>query len=60
MTGMRTSLDPDGSEGMERIVKAALAELPLSGAILLGPGAATERLAETLPTDSPLTVAPTP
>ena len=53
---MRTILDPDGSEGMERIVKAALAELPLSGAILLGPGAATERLAETLPTDSPLTV----
>ncbi|MDT7580794.1 MAG: DeoR family transcriptional regulator, fructose operon transcriptional repressor [Pseudonocardiales bacterium] len=53
---MRTILDTDGSDGVERIVKAALAELPLSGPILLGPGAATERLAEALPTDSPLTV----
>lgn len=53
---MRTILDTDGGDGMERVVKAALTELPLSGAILLGPGAATERLAEALPSDSPLTV----
>ncbi len=43
-------------EGLERIVKAALAELPLSGAILLGPGAATRRLADALPADHLLTV----
>ena len=48
--------DVDGSGGLERIVKAALAELPLSGAILLGPGAATERLADALPADHLLTV----
>lgn len=53
---MRTILDTEGGDGMERVVKAALAELPLSGAILLGPGAATERLAEALPTESALTV----
>jgi DeoR family fructose operon transcriptional repressor len=53
---MRTTRDFDGSDGMERVVKAALAELPQSGPILLGPGAATERLAEALPTGSPLTV----
>ena len=51
---MRTNLDE--ADGLERIVKAALAELPLSGAILLGPGAATRRLADTLPADLPLTV----
>src|SRR5689334_11248029 len=45
-----------GPEGMERIVKAALAELPAAGPILLGAGAATERLAEALPLDRPLTV----
>jgi DeoR family fructose operon transcriptional repressor len=53
---MRMTRDVDGSDGTERVVKAALAELPLSGAILLGPGTATERLAETLPTETPLTV----
>lgn len=53
---MRTTLDTDGGDGVERVVKAALAELPLVGAILLGPGAATERLAEALPADNPLTV----
>jgi DeoR family fructose operon transcriptional repressor len=52
---MRTTRDTAG-DGTERVVKAALAELPLSGAILLGPGAATERLAESLPVESPLTV----
>lgn len=53
---MRTTRDVDGARGLERIVKAALAELPRSGAILLGPGAATEALAEALPADTPLTV----
>jgi DeoR family transcriptional regulator, fructose operon transcriptional repressor len=53
---MRTTGNVDGAEGVERIVKAALAELPLTGPLLLGAGAATERLAEALPSDRPLTV----
>lgn len=53
---MRTTRDVDGADDLSRIVKAALAELPPSGTILLGPGAATERLAEALPPDTPLTV----
>jgi DeoR family fructose operon transcriptional repressor len=53
---MRTTHDVDGASGTARIVKAALAELPPAGPILLGPGAATERLAEALPPDQPLTV----
>ena len=40
----------------ERIAKAALAELPTSGAILLDAGTTTSRLAEALPTDRELTV----
>ncbi len=56
MTGTMRIRDVDGAEGMERVVKAALAELPPSGTILLGPGAATERLAEALPGERPLTV----
>jgi sporulation-control protein spo0M len=53
---MRTTGNVDGAEGVERIVKAALAELPLTGPLLLGAGAATERLAEALPSDRPLTI----
>jgi DeoR family fructose operon transcriptional repressor len=53
---MRASHEVDDAGGTERIVKAALAELPPWGAILLGTGAATERLAEALPRDRPLTV----
>jgi DeoR family fructose operon transcriptional repressor len=53
---MRTTRNVDGAEGVERIVKAALAELPRTGPVLLGAGAATERLAEALPSDRPLTV----
>ena len=53
---MRTTRNVDGAESVERIVKAALAELPPTGPILLGAGAATERLAEVLPSDRPLTV----
>jgi DeoR family fructose operon transcriptional repressor len=52
---MRTT-HGDGAEGVERIVKAALAELPPLGPILLGAGAATARLAEVLPVDRPLSV----
>ncbi|MER6626218.1 DeoR/GlpR family DNA-binding transcription regulator [Streptomyces sp. NPDC000931] len=40
----------------ERIAKAALAELPDEGAILLDAGSTTGRLAEQLPTDRELTV----
>lgn len=40
----------------ERIAKAALAELPEEGAILLDAGTTTSRLAEALPTDRELTV----
>ncbi|RKS05887.1 DeoR family transcriptional regulator [Nocardiopsis sp. Huas11] len=40
----------------ERIAKAALAELPEEGAILLDAGSTTGRLAEQLPTDRELTV----
>lgn len=40
----------------ERIAKAALAEVPASGAVLLDAGTTTVRLAECLPTDRELTV----
>ncbi|MBB6173108.1 DeoR family fructose operon transcriptional repressor [Nocardiopsis mwathae] len=40
----------------ERIAKAALAELPDEGAVLLDAGSTTGRLAEQLPTDRELTV----
>jgi DeoR family transcriptional regulator, fructose operon transcriptional repressor len=40
----------------ERIAKAALAELPDEGTILLDSGSTTSRLAEVLPTDRELTV----
>ena len=40
----------------ERIAKAALAELPAEGVILLDAGTTTARLAEILPTDRELTV----
>ncbi|GAA0516972.1 DeoR/GlpR family DNA-binding transcription regulator [Saccharopolyspora thermophila] len=40
----------------ERIAKAALAEVPQEGAILLDAGSTTGRLAEQLPTDRELTV----
>ncbi|MEV2274499.1 DeoR/GlpR family DNA-binding transcription regulator [Nocardiopsis sp. NPDC049922] len=40
----------------ERIAKAALAELPNEGAVLLDAGSTTGRLAEQLPTDRELTV----
>src|SRR5947209_17474034 len=40
----------------ERIARAALAELPDEGAILLDAGTTTARLAELLPTDRELTV----
>jgi DeoR family fructose operon transcriptional repressor len=40
----------------DRIAKAALAELPEEGAILLDAGTTTARLAELLPLDRPLTV----
>ncbi|HEX4704849.1 MAG TPA: DeoR/GlpR family DNA-binding transcription regulator [Pseudonocardiaceae bacterium] len=40
----------------ERIAKAALAEVPADGAILLDAGSTTARLAEQLPTDRELTV----
>ncbi|GAA3763461.1 DeoR family fructose operon transcriptional repressor [Spinactinospora alkalitolerans] len=44
------------TEEKERIAKAALAELPDEGAILLDAGSTTGRLAEQLPTDRELTV----
>lgn len=40
----------------ERIAKAALAELPTEGAVLLDAGTTTARLAELLPTDRELTI----
>jgi DeoR family transcriptional regulator, fructose operon transcriptional repressor len=40
----------------DRIAKAALAEIPEDGAILLDAGTTTKRLAELLPTDRELTV----
>lgn len=40
----------------ERIAKAALAEVPASGSIVLDAGSTTARLAEVLPTDRELTV----
>jgi len=40
----------------DRIAKAALAELPEEGAVLLDAGSTTARLADLLPTDRPLTV----
>ncbi|MPZ71667.1 MAG: DeoR family transcriptional regulator [Nitriliruptorales bacterium] len=40
----------------ERIAKAALAELPEEGSVLLDAGSTTSRLAEVLPTDRELTV----
>lgn len=44
------------TEAKERIAKAALAELPTEGAILLDAGTTTARLAELLPPDRELTV----
>jgi DeoR family transcriptional regulator, fructose operon transcriptional repressor len=44
------------AEEKERIAKAALAELPEEGAILLDAGTTTARLADVLPTDRELTV----
>jgi DeoR family fructose operon transcriptional repressor len=44
------------TEEKGRIAKAALAELPTEGAILLDAGSTTQRLAELLPTDRELTV----
>jgi len=44
------------AEEKARIAKAALAELPTEGAILLDAGSTTQRLAELLPTDRELTV----
>lgn len=44
------------TEQKERIAKAALAELPTEGAILLDAGTTTGRLAELLPSDRELTV----
>ena len=43
-------------EQKERIAKAALAELPAEGAILLDSGTTTARIAESLPLDRELTV----
>src|SRR3954451_15351797 len=43
----------------ERIAKAALAEIPEDGAILLDAGSTTRRLAEAIPTDRELTVVTT-
>ncbi|MGH3949876.1 MAG: DeoR/GlpR family DNA-binding transcription regulator, partial [Pseudonocardiaceae bacterium] len=40
----------------ERIAKAALAELPAEGAVLLDAGTTTARMAEVLPNDRELTV----
>lgn len=47
---------PGRERGTGRIVKAALAELPACGAILLDADVATAQLAERLPTDRELTV----
>jgi DeoR family fructose operon transcriptional repressor len=44
------------SEEKDRIAKAALAELPAAGAILLDAGTTTARIAEFLPSDRELTV----
>ncbi|RCV53184.1 D-beta-D-heptose 1-phosphate adenosyltransferase [Marinitenerispora sediminis] len=44
------------SASRERIARAALAELPATGAVILGAGATTVRLAELLPQDRDLTV----
>jgi len=43
-------------EDKERIAKAALAEIPAEGAIILDAGTTTARLAEALPSDRELTV----
>ncbi len=48
--------DAAASSEKERIAKAALAELPNEGAILLDAGTSTARLAEILPLDRELTV----
>jgi len=44
------------TEAKERIAKAALAELPAEGAVLLDAGTTTARIAELLPTDRELTI----
>jgi DeoR family fructose operon transcriptional repressor len=44
------------SEEKERIAKAALAELPQDGAVLLDSGTTTARIAESLPLDRELTI----
>ena len=44
------------TEEKERIAKAALAELPTEGSVLLDAGTTTARLAELLPSDRDLTV----
>ncbi|WP_179537044.1 DeoR/GlpR family DNA-binding transcription regulator [Actinopolyspora biskrensis] len=48
--------DSTMTEEKERIAKAALAEVPADGAILLDAGSTTGRLAEQLPADRELTV----
>ena len=48
--------DQQMAQEKDRIAKAALAELPAEGAILLDAGTTTARLAEILPTDRELTV----
>ena len=48
--------DSTMTEEKERIAKAALAEVPAEGAILLDAGSTTGRLAEQLPADRELTV----
>lgn len=48
--------DATSSTEKDRIAKAALAELPTEGAILLDAGTTTARLAEALPADRELTV----
>src|SRR4051812_44554058 len=48
--------DAASSDEKDRIAKAALAELPNEGAILLDAGTSTARLAEALPVDRELTV----
>jgi DeoR family fructose operon transcriptional repressor len=53
--GLQTRDATMGAE-KERIARAALAELPLDGAILLDAGTTTARLADILPADRELTV----
>ncbi|GGW40018.1 DeoR/GlpR family DNA-binding transcription regulator [Streptomyces xantholiticus] len=48
--------DAVAAEEKERIARAALAELPVDGSIILDAGTTAARLAADLPADSPLTV----